>query len=146
MLFISWLSRPCPRTVGRGPVPRRASVLTANVHGLLSCGRFSFRRRDCGGKIICLVSVGQDRLILTRSGSGDPELLRCILIQPISIAGDRPPRYGNSSVFFREITLTKNATFAKINSVLNIFGDFSREFDCFYDFSQKNVDKKPKFM
>ena len=136
MLFLSWLSKPCPRTVGRGPVPRRASVLTANVHGLLGCRRFSFRRRDCGGKIICLVSVGQDRLILTRSGSGDPELLRLILLQIIKIAGDRPPRYGSSSVFFREITLTKNATFAKIDSVLNIF----------HDFSQKNVDKKPKFL
>ena len=63
-----------------------------------------------------------------------------------TIAGDRPPRYGSSSVFFREITLTKNAKFAKIISVLNIFGDFSREFDCFHDFSRKNVDKKLRFL
>ena len=101
-------------TVGRGPVPRHASVFAETVRGLWAADGFRF------------------------SGT---------------IAGDRPPRYGTSDVFrldrtlagpratvaaafFREITLTKNATFAKINSVLNIFGDFS----------QKNVDKKPKFM
>ena len=48
-------------TVGRGPVPRHASVLTENVHGLRAAGVFRF-----GGEI----------------------------------AGDRPPRYGSSSVFF----------------------------------------------
>ena len=37
-----------------------------------------------------LVSVGQDRQILTCSASGDPELLRFILIQTINIAEDRP--------------------------------------------------------
>ena len=62
------------------------------------------------------------------------------------IAGDRPPRYGSSSVFFPEITLTKNAKFAKIISVLDVFVNFPREFDRFHDFSQKNVDKKPKFL
>ena len=38
-----------PPTVGRGPVPRHASIVTANVRGLLSCGRFSFCLRDRGG-------------------------------------------------------------------------------------------------
>ena len=42
-----------------------------------------------------LVSVSQDRLILTRftGVEGDPELLRFILLQTISIAGACPPRY-----------------------------------------------------
>ena len=66
MRFIWWLSKPRRRTVGRGPVPRRALDVSKNVHGLLGCGRFSFWRGDCGGQIICLFSVGQDRLILTR--------------------------------------------------------------------------------
>ena len=161
MLFISWLSEPRPRTVGRGPVPRRASVITETVRSLwaadgfrfggrsrgtgpratgqatffvwiehsrgtgpratgtvafcsshrraracpspclglnnkrpwpMGCGRFSFRRRDCGKQIICLVSVGQDRPILTRSGSGDPELLRFILIQTTECSRGTGPR------------------------------------------------------
>ena len=54
----------------------------------MRCGEPSFSCKSC------FISVDQDRLILTRSGSGDPELLRLILIQTIGIAGDRPPRYG----------------------------------------------------
>ena len=47
---------PPPTTVGRGPVPRHASVLTANVHGLLGCGQFSFWRRARGGQAPALRS------------------------------------------------------------------------------------------
>ena len=49
-LFSSYLNRAPPLTVGRRPVPRHASVLTANVHDLLGCGRFSFCFRDLGGQ------------------------------------------------------------------------------------------------
>ena len=34
---------------------------------------------------------------LARSGSGDSELFRLILLQTIGIAGDRPPRYGEKA-------------------------------------------------
>ena len=57
MLFIWWLSKPRRRTVGRGPVPRHASVLTENVHGLWAVDVSRFGRQ---------------------------------------IAGDRPPRYGET--------------------------------------------------
>ena len=53
------------------------------------------------GQIICLVSVVQDHPILTCSGSGDPELLRFILLQTIGVAGDRPPRYGTEPPRYR---------------------------------------------
>ena len=118
MLFLSWVSKPCPRTVGRGPVPRRALVCHRNRPEPLGCGRFSFRRRDCGGQIICLISVVQDRPILNRSGSGDPELLRLILFQTNEGLRGTGPRATVAAAFFfeirRETTLTKNTTFAKI--------------------------------
>ena len=41
--------------------------------------------------------------------------------------------------------LTKNAKFATIISVLNIFDEFPRQFDRFRDFSQKKFDKKRQF-
>ena len=100
MLFIFLLSKPRPLTVGRGPVPRRASVLTANVRGILGCGGFSFCFRDRGGQIICLISVGQDRLILTCSGSGEPELLRLILIQTTEGSRGPVPRATVAAAFF----------------------------------------------
>ena len=54
----------------------------------MPCGEPSFSYKSC------FISVGGDRQILTCSGSGDPELLRLILLPAIKIAGDRPPRYG----------------------------------------------------
>ena len=66
----------------------------------------------------CFISVGQDRLKLWH-------ICQAILTSSESTV---------AAAFFREITLTKNATFAKIKSVLNIFHDFSREFDRFHDF------------
>ena len=87
MRFILWLSKPCRRTVGRGPVPRRALGVSKNVHGLL----------------------GQRTFLVLFEGSRGTG-----------------PRATVAAAFFREIILTKNATFAKINSVLNIFGNFSR--------------------
>ena len=66
MLFLSWLSK-------LRRLHRRARACPSPGLGLNSkhpwppgCGRFSFQRNDCGGQIICRVSVGQDRLILTR--------------------------------------------------------------------------------
>ena len=41
---------PSPFTVGRGPVPRHASVVSKSVRGFLGCGHFSFWRRDRGGQ------------------------------------------------------------------------------------------------
>ena len=60
-LFFSYPNR-APLTVGRGPVPRHASVLTETVRGLWAA-----------------------------------DVSRSVL----GIAGDRPPRYGSSSVFSR---------------------------------------------
>ena len=54
-------------TVGRGPVPRQAL-----------------------GTRALITSVVQERLLLRRSGSGDPELQTRGMR---TIAGDRPPRY-----------------------------------------------------
>ena len=109
MLFIFWLSKPCPRPVGRGPsdATAHASGFPSPCLGLSSkrpwppdCGRFSFRSVDHGGQIICLVSVGQDRPILTRSGSGDPELLRLILIQTTEGSRGTGPRATVAAAFF----------------------------------------------
>ena len=83
-------------------------------------------RRDHGRQIICLVSVGQDRPILTRSGSGDPEL---------QILGQL-----NRLGFFRK-SLTKNATFAKIHSVLNILAIFRANLTDFTIFPRKTLTK-----
>ena len=75
---------------------RLIKVLTdlKRIHGM-HCGEPSFSFKSC------FISVVQDRQILNCSGSGDPELLRLILVQTSGIAGDRPPRYGKKDDFPR---------------------------------------------
>ena len=44
--------------VGRGPVPRRASIVIKNVRGLWGIGRFSCRSDDRGGQTLALQEKG----------------------------------------------------------------------------------------
>ena len=59
----------------------------------------------------CFISVGQDRQILTcfTAPTGDPELLRLILLQTIGIAGDRPPRYELRAFFVMALKFRADA-------------------------------------
>ena len=66
------MRRSSRHTVGLGPVPRHARL---------------------AGDLI--IPVGQERLLLNRSGSGDPELQRYSLDR--EIARDRPSRYDNDA-------------------------------------------------
>ena len=78
----------------RHPLQKNASGAGDNLVNRVNLANpDSDNKRLRGGQIICLVSVGPDRRILTCSGSGEPELLRLILIQTINIARDRPPPY-----------------------------------------------------
>ena len=59
-----------PLTVGRGPVPRRASIGKTTLVGV----RFSRRSNDRGGQAPALRAREGFLLAMPRSGSGDPEL------------------------------------------------------------------------
>ena len=83
------------RTVGRGPVPRRAPVFTANVRGFWAAdvSRLDESSRGTGPRAtVKPFSVGQDRPILT-----------CLRLALFAIrrsqateSRDRPPRYGSA--------------------------------------------------
>ena len=119
MLFLSWLSKPCPRTVGRGPVPRRACM--SQKPSVVSGLRTFF--------VLFEGSRGTDNLSrLCSSRSPDLDLF----YRGGRRAQTTDIRTTESSWIFLRKSLTKNATFAKIQSVLNIF----------HDFSQKKFDKK----
>ena len=64
------LSKPSPFTVGRGPVPRRASVGMGNGLGL----RAFFARVLRSRGPVPRATVGEAAARLTRSRSGEPEL------------------------------------------------------------------------
>ena len=49
----------------------------------------------CVWRADLVTSVGQDRLILTRSGSGDPELQRWAQCLPVFARPPRPDKYRN---------------------------------------------------
>ena len=50
MRFIWWLSEPHRRTVGRGPVPRRAWVVKETVRSLWDLDSFRFGRAFAGDR------------------------------------------------------------------------------------------------
>ena len=88
-----------PRTVGRGPVPRRASIGRETA---LVCVRFSRRSCDRGGNPLgCACGIrgppryGKKTAPFT-VGRG-PVPRRAWVYR--SLAGDRPPRYGEKQVY-----------------------------------------------
>ena len=98
----------CPRAtmkktpllpVGRGPVPRHAAIARDRPPRYGKNSPLHRRARACPSPCVLLseriTSVGQDRLILTRSGAGEPELQRWARCLPVG--GTSLSRYTTST-------------------------------------------------
>ena len=84
-------------TVGRGPVPRRAPVLTANVRGLGAAGVFRFGGESAGGtrsdaRVACEGPRATVKPIFCRARS--PEAL-AYLPSTLDLFGIRSPNYSH---------------------------------------------------
>ena len=86
-----------PLTVARGPVPRERGTAKDRPSPYGKSWRYPIIvARGPVPRDRCLhqSSVGQERLLLTRSGAGAPELQKCCSAD--SMARDRPSPYGKS--------------------------------------------------